>query len=110
MYKKARIQVAFSLWQKRNLVFLLLLLELHPLFLINSPLQRIFFRSVSYTHLATNVDSLASIFMNTTIAPATATVVCMLFTWIKDGKPDVGMCLNASLAGLVGITAGCRCV
>ena len=56
---------------------------------------------------ATNVDSLASIFMNTTIAPATATVVCMLFTWIKDGKPDVGMCLNASLAGLVAITAGC---
>lgn len=59
---------------------------------------------------ATNVDSLASIFMNTTIAPATATVVCMLFTWIKDGKPDVGMCLNASLAGLVGITAGCASV
>ena len=44
---------------------------------------------------ATNTDSLASIFMNTTIAPATATVVCMIFTWIKDGKPDVGMCLNA---------------
>ena len=59
---------------------------------------------------ATNVDSLASIFMNTTIAPATATVVCMLFTWIKDGKPDVGMCLNASLAGLVAITAGCASV
>ena len=59
---------------------------------------------------ATNTDSLASIFMNTTIAPATATVVCMLFTWIKDGKPDVGMCLNASLAGLVGITAGCASV
>ena len=31
----------------------------------------------------------------------------MLFTWIKNGKPDVGMCLNAPLAGLVGITAGC---
>ena len=59
---------------------------------------------------ATNVDSLASIFMNTTIAPATATVVCMIFTWIKDGKPDVGMCLNASLAGLVAITAGCASV
>ncbi|WP_348030094.1 ammonium transporter, partial [Eubacterium sp. CAG:156] len=59
---------------------------------------------------ATNTDSLASIFMNTTIAPATATVVCMIFTWIKDGKPDVGMCLNASLAGLVAITAGCASV
>lgn len=50
---------------------------------------------------------LAQILGNTTIAPAVATVVCMLFTWIKNGKPDVGMCLNAPLAGLVGITAGC---
>ena len=51
--------------------------------------------------------SLGSIFLTTTIAPAVATVVCMIFTWIKNGKPDVSMCLNASLAGLVGITAGC---
>lgn len=50
---------------------------------------------------------LAQILGNTTIAPAVATVACMLFTWIKNGKPDVGMCLNAPLAGLVGITAGC---
>lgn len=50
---------------------------------------------------------LASIFMTTTIAPAVATVVCMIFTWVRYGKPDVSMCLNASLAGLVGITAGC---
>ncbi len=52
-------------------------------------------------------SSLASIFVTTTIAPAVATCVTMLFTWIKNGKPDVSMCLNASLAGLVGITAGC---
>ena len=56
---------------------------------------------------ATSVDELASIFVTTTIAPAIATVVCMVFTWIKYGKPDISMCLNASLAGLVGITAGC---
>ena len=51
--------------------------------------------------------SLASIFLTTTIAPAVATCTTMVFTWIKNGKPDVSMCLNASLAGLVGITAGC---
>lgn len=56
---------------------------------------------------ATSPSELASIFLTTTIAPAVATCVTMVFTWIKNGKPDVSMCLNASLAGLVGITAGC---
>ncbi len=56
---------------------------------------------------ATTTQSLAVIFLNTTIAPALASVSCLIFTWIKNGKPDVGMCLNASLAGLVAITAGC---
>ena len=56
---------------------------------------------------AWDVSSLGSIFLTTTIAPAVATVTTLLFTWIKNGKPDVSMCLNASLAGLVGITAGC---
>ena len=50
---------------------------------------------------------LGQILLTTTIAPAVATVTCMLFTWIKNGKPDVSMCLNASLAGLVAVTAGC---
>lgn len=56
---------------------------------------------------ATSLSQLGSIFVTTTIAPAIATVVCMIFTWIKYGKPDVSMCLNASLAGLVAITASC---
>lgn len=56
---------------------------------------------------ATTASQLASIFLTTTIAPSVATVTTMLYTWIKNGKPDVSMCLNASLAGLVGITAGC---
>ncbi|MCI9067450.1 MAG: ammonium transporter [Lachnospiraceae bacterium] len=56
---------------------------------------------------ATSVEQLASITLTTTVAPAIATVVCMVFTWLKYGKPDVSMCLNASLAGLVAITAPC---
>ena len=56
---------------------------------------------------ATSLDQLGAIFVSTTIAPAIATVTCMIFTWIRYGKPDVSMCLNASLAGLVAITAPC---
>ncbi|MCD8150708.1 MAG: ammonium transporter [Clostridiales bacterium] len=56
---------------------------------------------------ATSIDQLGSIFLTTTISPGVATVVCMIFTWLKYGKPDVSMCLNASLAGLVAITAPC---
>lgn len=56
---------------------------------------------------ATDVPTLGSVFLTTTVAPAVATVVCMIFTWLKYGKPDVSMCLNASLAGLVAITAPC---
>lgn len=55
----------------------------------------------------TSVEQLGSVFVTTTVAPAIATVVCMVFTWLKYGKPDVSMCLNASLAGLVAITAPC---
>ncbi len=55
---------------------------------------------------ATSVSELSSIFITTTIAPSIATVTTMIYTWVKNGKPDVSMCLNASLAGLVGVTAG----
>ena len=56
------------------------------------------------------VGGLAAVFTTTTIAPAVAAVVTMFFTWIKNGKPDVSMTLNASLAGLVAITAPCATV
>ena len=56
---------------------------------------------------ATDIGTLGSIFLTTTVSPAVATVACMIFTWVKYGKPDVSMCLNASLAGLVAITAPC---
>ena len=50
---------------------------------------------------------LGQIFLTTTVSPAVATCATMLFTWIKNGKPDVSMSLNGSLAGLVAITAPC---
>jgi Amt family ammonium transporter len=58
----------------------------------------------------TSLEQLGSVLLTTTLAPAIATVVTMLFTWCKNGKPDVSMCLNASLAGLVAITAPCASV
>ena len=50
------------------------------------------------------------IFVTTNMAPAVASVVTMIYTWIRYKKPDVGMTLNAALAGLVAITAGCDMV
>ena len=59
---------------------------------------------------ATDLTQLAQIFATTTVAPAAATCATMIYTWIKNGKPDVSMSLNGSLAGLVAITAGCHTV
>ena len=56
---------------------------------------------------ATTPSELSSIFLTTTVAPAVATCTTMVYTWIRNGKPDVSMCLNAALAGLVAVTAGC---
>ena len=59
---------------------------------------------------ATTIEDLGSIFLTTTVAPAVATVTCMIFTWIRYGKPDVSMTLNGVLGGLVAITAPCDLV
>ncbi len=56
---------------------------------------------------ATTPSELSAIFLTTTIAPSVATCTTLIYTWVKNGKPDVSMCLNASLAGLVAVTAGC---
>lgn len=56
---------------------------------------------------ATDSATLGKIFVTTTLAPAFASCATMAYTWIKNGKPDVSMTLNGSLAGLVAITAGC---
>lgn len=59
---------------------------------------------------AAAAESASLVFMNTNLAAAVSTVVAMIFTWKRYGKPDVSMTLNAALAGLVAITAGCDCV
>ena len=69
---------------------------------------------VSGSTVAMTADAdmeLASLVMfNTNLAAAVATVVGMIFTWIRYGKPDVSITFNAALAGLVAITAPCDCV
>lgn len=54
--------------------------------------------------------TLGDIAMTTNLAAAAATLVTLLFTWKRYGKPDVSMTLNGALAGLVAITAGCDVV
>ena len=56
------------------------------------------------------IVSAGLIFVNTNLAAAVASCVTMLYTWLRYKKPDVGMTLNAALAGLVAITAGCDMV
>ncbi|HIY02480.1 MAG TPA: ammonium transporter [Candidatus Blautia faecipullorum] len=70
------------------------------------------FNGGSTVAMSTDSDMvLASLVMfNTNLAAAVATCVAMIFTWVRYGKPDVSMTLNAALAGLVAITAGCDCV
>ncbi|MDR0871189.1 MAG: ammonium transporter, partial [Planctomycetaceae bacterium] len=53
------------------------------------------------------LHSMGHIFVTTNLAAASGTVVTMLITWLRYGKPDVSMTLNGALGGLVGITAGC---
>ncbi len=55
-------------------------------------------------------ETASLVFVNTNLAAAVATLVAMIFTWFRYGKPDVSMTFNAALAGLVAITAPCDCV
>ncbi len=50
---------------------------------------------------------IAMIFVNTNLAAAAGAVLAMVTSWLKFGKPEVGMSLNGALAGLVAITAPC---
>lgn len=48
--------------------------------------------------------------VNTMLASAAASFSAMLYMWIVYGKPDLSMCANGLLAGLVAITASCAFV
>lgn len=52
----------------------------------------------------------SNVLVNTNIAAATGTLAALIVSWIKYKKPDVSLTLNGTLAGLVGITAGCDMV
>lgn len=58
----------------------------------------------------TDVDLNSRIFITTNLSAVAAVVTGMLITWFKYKKPDVSITLNAALAGLVAITAGCAVV
>lgn len=65
------------------------------------------FNCGSTTAATTTVGDIA---VTTNLAAAASTLMTLLFTWIKYGKPDISMTLNGALAGLVAITAGCDVV
>ena len=57
-----------------------------------------------------NLNIASRVFITTNLAASFAAATTMMITWIKYKKPDISMTLNAVLAGLVAITAGCDVV
>jgi len=57
-----------------------------------------------------NVNAVCTIAVNTTLAACAGGLTGMALSWVVFKKPDLTMCLNGILAGLVGITANCDCV
>lgn len=67
--------------------------------------------NVGSTLAASDVHLIGLVAVNTTLAAAGGAVTAMLYGYFtKGGKWDLGLILNGSLAGLVGITAGCAFV
>lgn len=57
-----------------------------------------------------SLSLIGTILLNTNLAAASGTLIAMVLSWIRLGKPDLGLTMNGALAGLVGITAGCAVV
>jgi len=57
-----------------------------------------------------NPGLVANIFVTTNAAAAAGGIATLIVTWLRYGKPGLGMTLNGVLAGLVAITAGCDTV
>ncbi len=53
---------------------------------------------------------IATIAVNTMLSSAGGAVVALLYVWWVGGKPDIGMCCNGLLGGLVAITGPCAFV
>ena len=60
--------------------------------------------------LAADAKAIAHITTTTMLAACSGLTSAMLFSWMHQKKPDLGMILNGTLAGLVAITAGCNAV
>ncbi|MGB4710025.1 MAG: ammonium transporter [Fuerstiella sp.] len=56
---------------------------------------------------AANAEITTYIAVTTTLSAAVGAFMAMVLSWAMFKKPDLSMCLNGALAGLVGITANC---
>ena len=60
--------------------------------------------------MAADGAAIAHVAVTTNTAAAMATLTATLMAWLLLGKPDLGMILNGTLAGLVAVTAPCAFV
>ncbi len=60
--------------------------------------------------MAADPSAIAHVAVTTNTAAAIATLTATITAWILLGKPDLGMILNGTLAGLVAVTAPCAFV
>ncbi|WP_346881482.1 ammonium transporter [uncultured Algibacter sp.] len=57
-----------------------------------------------------SANTVPLIILNTNLSAGAGGILALVITWIKYKKADISMTLNGTLAGLVGVTAGCASV